>query len=195
MMNIDKLKDIKTKYLAKDILYFDEIDSTQNEAKRLILNNKAKNGTIIIADKQTVGKGTHGRQWFTGDGQNIAFSFVLFPHCNINQISELTIVIAKSITTILKNLYDIELSIKEPNDIMYNNRKIGGILTQSITKNELVKNIIIGIGINVNQLEFPKEVETIATSLKREFPNINFYREDIIKSFCEYFEEKFESLL
>ncbi len=194
-MNVEELKDVKTKYLAKDILYFDQIDSTQDEARRLIMNNKAKNGTIIIADKQIMGKGTHGRQWFTGNGKNIAFSFILFPHCNINQISELTVIIARSMITILKNLYNIELFIKEPNDIMYDNKKIGGILTQSNTKNELIKYIIIGIGINVNQLEFPGEIETIATSLKKEFPNINFKKEDIIKTFCEHFEKQFEKLI
>ena len=74
---------------------------------------------------------------------------------------------------------------------MYNNLKLGGILTQCKTNKEIVKQLVIGIGFNVNQLQFPSEIQNIATSLKKEFKNIEFVVEDIINEFCEIFEEKF----
>lgn len=194
-MNLKKLKNIKTNYLAKEIIYFNEISSTQNEAEKRIKQNIAKNGEIIIANSQTNGKGTHGRKWYTGNNENIAFSIVLFPNCNINQFKNLTIIIANCIVDTLKKLYNINVNIKYPNDIIYNNLKLGGILTQTTTINEKVKTLIIGIGLNVNQLDFAEEISEIATSLKREFNNIEFSKVDIIKEFCEIFEKEYDNLV
>lgn len=194
-MNIEELKKVKTLYIGKEILYFNEVDSTQKEAERRISSNIAKNGEIIIANKQIAGKGTHGRKWYTGENENIAFSLVLFPNCNINKFKDLTLIIAECMVNTLKQLYNIDVQIKNPNDIIYNNLKLGGILTQTVTVNEIVKNLVIGIGVNVNQLNFVEEIKNIATSLKREFINIEFSREDIIKEFCEKFEIEYSKML
>lgn len=194
-MNIEELKKVKTLYIGKEILYFNEVDSTQKEAERRISSNIAKNGEIIIANKQIAGKGTHGRKWYTGESENIAFSLVLFPNCNINKFKDLTLIIAECMVDTLKQLYNIDVQIKNPNDIIYNNLKLGGILTQTVTVNEIVKNLVIGIGLNVNQLIFIDEIKNIATSLKREFVDIEFSREDIIKEFCEKFEIEYSKML
>lgn len=194
-MNIEELKNIDTNYIGKNIIYFKEIDSTQEEARRLIEKNNAINGTIIIADAQTSGRGTHGRKWYTGDGKNIAFSIILFPECSINKFNNLTILIAKCILEAIKQLYNVDLEIKKPNDIIYNQKKIGGILTQATIVNELTKHIIIGIGINVNQEKFAPEIQNIASSLRKEFSNIDFKCEDILRRFCEIFETEFEKMI
>lgn len=194
-MNIEELKNIETLYIGKEILYFNEVDSTQKEAERRISSNIAKNGEIIIANKQIAGKGTHGRKWYTEENENIAFSLVLFPNCNINKFKDLTLIIAECMVNTLKQLYNIDVQIKNPNDIIYNNLKLGGILTQTVTVAEIVKNLVIGIGLNVNQLNFVEEIKNIATSLKREFINIEFSREDIIKEFCEKFEIEYSKML
>ena len=191
-MNLEKFKNIGTNFIGKNILFFNEIDSTQKEAKRRINKGEAKNGEIIIANNQLEGEGTHGRKWYTGENENIAFSIILFPNCNINKLKKLTIIIAECIVETINMLYNIKLQIKEPNDIVCNNKKIGGILTQIVTNDEIVKNIIIGVGLNVNQNEFPEEISCIASSLKNEFgKGILFLREDVILDFCKVFEREY----
>ncbi len=184
-MQLDKFD---TKFLGKNIFYYEQIDSTQSEIWRLYEKN-APNGTLIIAGIQTKGQGTHGRNWYTEEKNNIAFSFLIKPDCNIKKLDGLTLEIAQIINQIFKERYNIELSIKKPNDIVYNNKKVGGILTQTKIVCENVKALVVGIGINTSQTEFNEEISKIATSIKREF-NIEVNVEEFIKDFCKRFEKK-----
>lgn len=186
-----EFQNLKTKYLGRNLLYFETIGSTQKELKTL---ENPENGTIIVADNQVSGVGTHERIWFTGAGKNIAMSFVLLPNCNLQKIQNLTVRIAECMIHVLKDLYKIELSIKMPNDIYYRGKKVGGILTESVSKAEKVQKIYIGIGLNVNQEEFPEDLGEIATSLKIEFGK-NFDREEIIVEFLNQFELEFEKMI
>lgn len=160
-----KLKNLQTKYLARKCEYFETIDSTQSEIYRRI-NSKIENGETVIANLQTNGNGTHGRKWYTDEGGSIAFSMYIETNCNIKKLDGITIEIAKIILEIFKEKYNIELSIKEPNDIVYNSKKIGGILTESKMSGEIVKYLVVGIGINTNKTKFNKEIKNIATSIK-----------------------------
>ena len=94
----------------------------------------------------------------------------------------------------IKDLYDIKLDIKYPNDVMCNRKKVSGILTESVTNKEIVKYLFIGIGIDVNQIIFTPEIEQIATSLKKEY-NKEFNREEIISSFFNTFEKEYKKLI
>ena len=89
--------------------------------------------------------GTHGRKWYTEEKNNIAFSFYIDTNCNVENIEGITIEIAQTIIEVLEKLYKIKLQIKSPNDIVINNKKIGGILTQTKLTGKLVKYIIVGI--------------------------------------------------
>lgn len=184
-----QLKNLNTNFLGKNIIYYKQIDSTQKEIERLIQNKKISNGTIVIADVQTEAIGTHGRKWYTDQTNNIAFSIFIKMDCKIEKIDGITIEIAKIIVEVLKEKYGIELQIKYPNDITFNNKKIGGILTQAKIKGSKVKYLIIGIGINTNQQKFRKDIENIATSIKEQF-NIEIDTKDFIVEFCNKFEEK-----
>ena len=94
--DIEKIKsNLKTSFLGKNIVYHEEIDSTQDEAKRLAKQDKATNGMYIVTDNQTKGKGTKGRTWYDGEYENICGTFVLTPNCYIKQIENLTILIAQ----------------------------------------------------------------------------------------------------
>lgn len=181
---------LKTKFLGREIFKFKEIDSTQKEIWRMIENGDIRNGSLVIADTQTLGIGTHGRTWYT-DSKNITFSFSIFPNCNIKKLENLTYEIAEIFTKIFEDLYKINLQIKIPNDLVIKNKKIGGILTETKLQGEIVKVIVIGIGINTNNEEFPKELENIATSIKNEF-DIEVDNLQIITEFCNRFEEAFE---
>lgn len=179
---------IDTKFLGKNNFYYKTIDSTQSEIWRLYEKN-APNGTLVLADKQTDGKGTHNKKWYTDESNNIAFSFLIRPNCNIEKLDGLTSRLAEIITNVFKQEYNIILDIKKPNDIMYNNKKIGGILTETKVASEQVKALAVGIGINTSQTNFNKNIEDIATSIKKEF-NIDVNVENIINNFCIEFEKE-----
>lgn len=183
-----ELEGLKTNFLGRNVICYETIDSTQLEILRKIENN-ILNGTIVMAETQTNGIGTHGRTWHTTEGNNIAFSFIIYPDCRIEKLEGITIEIAETLVETIKNLYNIQLDIKHPNDIVYNNKKIGGILTQDKINGETVKYMVVGIGMNTVQTEFPKEIEDIATSIKKEF-DINVDRMNVITEFCNLFERK-----
>ena len=157
------------------IEYYKEIESTHLYAKKSeILGNK-----IIIAEKQTGGIGTKGRTWHTGEEKNIALTIIAHPNCKIKKLEGLTTLIAKKIQESIKELYGYNLQIKEPNDLILNNKKICGILTEIHTQEEIIKYLLISIGFNVNEEEFDLDIQEIATSLKKEFQK-DFNREEII---------------
>lgn len=184
-----KLNNINTKYLGKKVVYYETIDSTQKEIWRRVKQKNIESGTVIITDIQTEGIGTHGRIWHTDSKNNIAFSFFLKTDCKLENIQGITIEIAETIVKVIKETYNITLNIKYPNDIIYKNKKIGGILTETKVQKEKVRCIVVGIGINTNQEKFTGKIENIATSIKKEF-GINIKNELIITKFCELFEEK-----
>lgn len=186
-MNLKKIKNAKTKVLGKEVIYYEQINSTQEKAKKMLCEN-IENGSLIIADSQTNGIGTKGRNWYSGDYKNILMTMVIYPNCNIQNLNGLTMQIAKSMKDTIKELYDIQINIKEPNDLMLRDKKIAGILTQSATYKELAKYILIGIGFNVNEVDFSDEIANIATSLKKEYLR-DFEREEIIVRFIEKFEK------
>lgn len=182
-----QLTNLTTKYLGRTCTYFEEIDSSQNEIFRLIEQNKIQNGEIIIANIQTQGKGTHGRTWYTEKG-NIAFSCYIETNCKPQKLENITAEIAKILVGIFKSKYNISLEIKEPNDLMYNGKKLGGILTQSKIYSNICKYLVIGIGINTSTTEFEHPIENIATSIKKEF-NIEVDSKEVITEFCNLFEK------
>jgi len=188
-----KLENLKTKFLGKNIIHFEIITSTQGFAKNSKIE-ELPDGTVILADIQTAGVGTNDRKWFTGKEQNLSMTFVLYPNCNINKLSNLTILIAQCMVKSIKNIYGYDLEIKKPNDIVYNNKKLAGILTESKVEGEVVKKICIGIGFNLNQTIFPEELKEIASSLKIEFGK-DFSREEIMKEFFSIFEEEYLKLI
>lgn len=192
-MNIELIKKANTNLLGKEIIYYKRIDSTQEEAKRAI-GTKIKSGTIFLANQQTNGKGTHGRRWYTNEGKNIAFTIVLEPICKIEQLEHLTYDIATAICIAIKKATKINLDIKEPNDLLLNGKKVGGILTQIRMQKDLIRYLIIGIGFNVNEEFFPDDLINVATSLKKEYAE-EFSREKIIVSILEELEIKIKYVL
>ena len=169
--------------------FYHKIDSTQLEIWRRIEENKIDNKTVVIADIQTNGKGTHGRKWHTDEANNIAFSFYRQINCEINKLEGLTTEMSQIILEIFKELYQIELQIKLPNDIFYNGKKVGGILSETKISGNIVKYIVVGIGINTAQTEFDARIKEIATSIKNEF-GIDVDRMKIIEKFCNRFEKR-----
>ena len=154
---------------SNNFIFYKKIDSTQNEIWRLIESKTIKNKTLIMADIQTNGKGTHGRIWHTDEEKNIAFSYYIETNCKSENLEGITIEIAQILVKIFKEFYGIKLDIKKPNDIMIKDKKVGGILTESKVSSEIVKFLVIGIGINTEKMNFTDDIKNIATSIKKEF--------------------------
>ena len=191
-MNIEKVKNAKTKIIGKKIEYYKTIESTSVYAKQIAEDSK-NNGKIIIAEMQTNGIGTKGSSWYTGI-DNIAMTIILNPNCKVLELEGLTLEMASIIKESIQELYNVELKIKKPNDLLLNNKKISGILTQTTVIGQKVKYVLIGIGFNVNEINFNKDTKDIATSLKREYKDNNkneiiFSREDIIIKIIEKLEK------
>lgn len=184
-----KLRNLKTNFLGRDFYFYEEIDSTQNEIFRRIKKGQIINGSVIMADIQTAGKGTHGRIWHTDEKGNIAFSFYIQTNCEIEWLDGLTIDIAKILVDMFREKYKINIQIKEPNDLMINNKKIGGILTQGKINGKYIRYLVIGIGININKKYFTNDIKDIATSIKNEF-EVDIDREEVIAEFCNIFEKE-----
>ena len=181
-------KKMNCNFLGKTNIFYEKIDSTQDEIWRLIENKKIKNGQVISANIQTNGKGTHGRIWHTDEPNNIAFSLYVEINKNISILEGITYEIAKNITDIFLEKYNINLQIKKPNDIMCNNKKIGGILTESKITKDTVKYLVIGVGINTNKKYFTDDIKNIATSIKSEY-GVIINSQEFISEFCNRFEK------
>ena len=184
-----KLKNLTTNFLGKNSFYYETIDSTQKEIWRRVEQNNVKDGTVIFSDLQTLGIGTHGRKWYTDEKNNIAFSLFLDMNCSIESLNGLTMEIAEVVKDIFKTKYNIEVQIKQPNDIYCCGKKIGGILTETKIFSGKVKYLVIGIGINTNKNSFCKKIEEIATSIYKEF-EIHIDTKQFIVEFCNEFENR-----
>jgi len=154
-MNLEKIKNANTKYIGKNIIYKEKMESTQGIAKQFV---NEVNGTIVITDEQLNGQGTKGRKWITSKEKNITMTIILKPDCNVENLEGLTFKIAEGIKKAIEDLYRYELTIKQPNDLLLNGKKICGILTQSSSINNKVNFILIGIGFNVNEETFNVEL-------------------------------------
>lgn len=178
------LHELNTEFIGADIIHFDSIDSTNNYAKN-IANDKS-NGTIIISEEQVNGRGRLGKYWHSKKCEGIWMSIILKPNMLPIDAPFLTLVAGASIVKALKNL-KINASIKWPNDIIINGKKVCGILTELSAEIERINYVILGIGINVKNLDFPEDVINIATSVHKEGYDVS--RLDIIRNIISEFEK------
>ncbi len=149
------------------IVKLNAIDSTNSYLKELVRQTNVDNGTVVIADFQTNGKGQNKNKWVSDSGKNLTFSvLVRFDSLKVEGQFYLNYVVSIALYNVLKDYISEKLTVKWPNDIMSGNQKICGILIESTIKKSNVKNAIIGVGLNVNQDIFPVEVVK-ATSLKK----------------------------
>lgn len=172
-MIVTDMKEQITAYLPEDfpwaehIHYFDTIDSTNDEARRLAKSG-APHGTVLIAGHQTGGHGRRGRSFHSPAGSGIYMSVLLRPACAPTELMHLTCATAVAMCDAVENAVGFRPGIKWTNDLVWEKRKIGGILTElAFTNHGTVDYAIIGIGINCSQKEsdFPDDIRSIAASL------------------------------
>lgn len=157
---------LTTKYIGRNYNYFSTIDSTSTKAKDLAAKNSPE-GTIVISEIQTGGRGRMGRHWISPYGKGLSFSIILRPNVDPYSVGILTFVAAAAIHKSLES-FNINTTIKWPNDIYLDNKKVCGILTELNCELSSVNYVVLGIGLNVNLTleDYPSDIQDIATSLK-----------------------------
>ncbi len=183
-----------TEWVAKEVLYFDTIDSTNTKAQELA-EKGYPSGTLVVADKQESGKGRRGRSWVSPSGTGIFMTLMIKPDINPNNASMLTLVAALAVAKAITSVTSEEAMIKWPNDIVVNGKKVCGILTEMNAQFDYINNIVVGVGINVHNESFPEEISQMASSLMIEAGGKRFHRAQIIAETMLYFEQYYDTFL
>lgn len=183
-----------TEWVAKEVLYFDTIDSTNTKAQELA-EKGYPSGTLVVADKQESGKGRRGRSWVSPSGTGIFMTLMIKPDINPNNASMLTLVAAIAVAKAITSVTGEEALIKWPNDIVVNGKKVCGILTEMNAQFDYINHIVVGIGINVHNESFPEEISQMASSLMIEAGGKRFHRAQIIAETMSYFEQYYDTFL
>lgn len=184
---------MNTKWAGCNILYFDEIDSTNTQAK-LSAESGASHGTLVVADCQVTGKGRRGRDWASPHGVGIWMSLILRPDLHPSSASMLTLVAAMAVADGIEKTAGIPTEIKWPNDIVSSGKKLCGILTEMSTELECINYVVTGIGINANTEEFPEEIREVASSIYLEAGK-RVRRSSLIGAIMPAFEVYYEKFI
>ncbi len=174
--------------MSINYIFYEEIDSTNNEIKRKMAEEKLPEFTVISAGRQTGGRGRSGHNWESPKGVSIATSMALYPReVSTEAIPRLTLIAAVAVAEALEKLYGLTCKIKWPNDILVSDRKICGILTELSAKDNHVENVVVGIGVNVHNRDFPEEIKHMAISVDQA---MEAAKKDVSKVHCKELTEK-----
>lgn len=184
-------KDLNTRYIGKNLYIYNEVSST-NTIAQFLSQNGIGNGSVVVAEKQTAGKGRSGKSWESPLG-GVWLSVILTPDVDYSKIPLITLATGVAVAKALERIGVENPEIKWPNDIMINGKKVCGILTEGVTNFNSIKNVIIGVGIDANLSieDFPKELQAKTTSLEIELER-KINENLLIKIFLEELEQTIE---
>ncbi len=166
MFNLNLYKNkLSTDFIGQVIQYYLKLDSTNTKAWELISKNTT-NGTVIITDDQSKGRGRQANKWISIPSKSLTFSIIMYPNVPLSQINLYSLIAGLAITDCLLE-HNIQAQLKWPNDILINGKKAGGILCESKISGRVIKSMVIGIGLNVNEniTELSETLRKSATSL------------------------------
>lgn len=187
-----KLKDkLNTRYIGKEIHYFREVDSTNEVAKKLAREG-APEGTIIIAESQSRGKGRRGKKWISPLG-GAWLSIILRPNTLPINAPQLTFIAGVAAAQTIKDEYGLDAGIKWPNDVLIDKKKVCGVLTEISTEINTIDYIVTGIGIdaNIDVNLLPPELRDTTTSIKSELDH-DISRMILVQKFLGNFETMYD---
>jgi BirA family biotin operon repressor/biotin-[acetyl-CoA-carboxylase] ligase len=180
-------------FIGGTIYYSTTLDSTNEQAKRLA-GEGAPHGTLILAEEQQKGRGRMGRDWISPKSGGIWLSIILRPNMAPYEAPKLTILSAVAVAEAIRKKTGLAAQIKWPNDILINGKKVCGILTELNTEIDVINHVVIGVGINVNNLAFPKDLKQKAASLKQ-IKSEHIDRTIILAGFLESFETLYQTAM
>ncbi|MGM0921617.1 MAG: biotin--[acetyl-CoA-carboxylase] ligase [Bacillota bacterium] len=186
---------LKTEFMGRHI-HFEEVISSTQKIAHTLAGNGAEEGTIVVADQQTSGRGRLARAWYSPKQTGIWMSMILRPKIPINKTPQLTLLTAVALIQAIEEVTGLTPEIKWPNDILINGKKIVGILTELQAEADRVHSVIIGVGMNVNHTldQFPEELQGIATSIAAETGE-PADRAQVIQAIMKNFEKLYTSYL
>ncbi|MDD5614199.1 MAG: biotin--[acetyl-CoA-carboxylase] ligase [Candidatus Omnitrophica bacterium] len=149
--------------LVKNIVYFNEVDSTNDAAKQIL-----KSGTLVIAEQQKRGRGRCGREWKSEKYKDILCSLITSPKLPYHYLPIFNIIGALSVAIVLNKLFKVKAKTKWPNDVLINGIKIAGILVESVAELDLIEELVLGIGIDVNSHSRHSGSSSLSSILKKE---------------------------
>ena len=175
-------------FVGQNLIVLTEVDSTNNFLKQALTNSTPLiEGTVIMAESQTAGRGQQNNKWLSEPKKNLTFSILLNPFfLTAPKQFNLNIAISIGINNALNNILSPGLKIKWPNDIYYNNQKLGGILIENVLQGDAIKHSVIGIGINVNQVDFANGLGN-ATSVKK-ITGLDYDLKSLLGLVCQHIE-------
>ncbi|MDP9049015.1 MAG: biotin--[acetyl-CoA-carboxylase] ligase [Bacteroidota bacterium] len=181
-------------FVGQNFVTLKEVDSTNNFIKDLLSNSKPLiEGTVIMADKQYAGRGQHQNGWHAEPGKNLTFSLLLNPHfLAVTDQFDLVRAVSLGVFDTLEPLLGNQVKIKWPNDIYYADYKLGGMLIENLVQGNQIKNAIIGIGLNVNQENFPVDLSK-ARSIKQ-ILHQDYDLKALLSEICRHIEKYYLSL-
>ena len=182
---------LQTKIFGKKIHYTEKVDSTNNVAKKLA-EEGAEEGTIVLAEEQSGGRGRLERSFLSPFAQGVWFSLILRPTFLPMEVSKMTLLAAVALTKALHKMGLVECGIKWPNDILVKNRKVVGILTELNASMERINYLVMGIGINTSltKKELPKDLRKTVTSFTIE--NVPVHRQALLQEVLLQLERYYE---
>jgi len=179
---------LHTRIIGRNLYHFYGVDSTNSFAARLIAHRRTvPEGTVIVAEAQTAGRGRLGRSWHSRREAGLYFSMVLFPKAPPSLAPLFTLATAVAMHNAVERYSGLDIDIKWPNDLLTGQKKICGILSEIQAEVDLVKTMIIGVGLNANHEELPEDIAGRATSLRIASGHIQS-RLEILLEFFEEFE-------
>ena len=158
---------LSTEFIGKRLIVLDLVTSTNDYIKTL-QHSDFINGTVVVAREQSAGKGRLGRQWITKRDDCLAFSILLKPQLSPCEVSSITPLAGLAVCKAIRKFTGLDCKLKWPNDIIIGKKKLCGILTEMSADFNFVKYIVLGIGINISQADFPCEISEKATSIMLE---------------------------
>lgn len=188
---------LKTRFIGHDIRAYEEVSSTNDIALDLA-RREAKEGTVVIAESQSSGRGRMGRSWFSPFGKGLWASIIFYPELLPNQLGRMNLVFGVALAEAIKKETSLPVELKWPNDVMVSGKKAGGILIEMSAEMDQVKYLVVGLGLNVNVplSDFPKHLRESASSLSQEKGNsidrLSLIREILrqIENYYLFFKEK-----
>ncbi len=192
---------LDTKIIGRSVHCFSEVDSTNNYAK-MLAQKGCEDGTVILAERQTQGRGRLGRSWDSMDKKGIWMTVVLRPAVGLEDVQIITLAASVAVASALKKAMDIDAGIKWPNDIVLDGKKVCGILTEMSMEMERINFLILGIGMNFGHVEsdFPEEIRDRATSLglylkgKKGLDISGFRRSHLVRVILSELEEVYDKI-
>ena len=158
--------ELGTTVIGREIIVLEQTGSTNDAILRIATSN-SKEGLVLFAEHQTEGRGQRGNRWESAAGKGLWFSILLQPRIDVNNSARLTTWAAEAISDLIQNEFSLKATIKLPNDVEIDGRKVAGVLVEMRAQEKAPHLAIAGIGINVNQSleDFPRELQSWAISL------------------------------